>query len=154
MSTRGTILNTLATKLLTITTANSYSQDIKNVFREVHHSSESIGVGMDITILDNAGDAPLQYASGGIIRTSMNIDLLVDVWGAQRAEPTDGTHPTSTAVDNAIGDIRKLVYAPIALGSDALFVEMGQAESIAVGERRTRFTVPLEINYKFDSATP
>ncbi len=154
MSTRGTILNTLATKLLTITTANGFTQDILHVYREVHHPEESDAIGMDITILDNAGDAPLQYASGGIVRTSMSIVLIVDVWGDQLTEPTDGTHPLSIKVDNAIGDIRELIFAPIALGSDALFTEMGESESISIGQRRSRFTMPLQIHYKFDGASP
>jgi len=154
MSTRGTILDAMATQLLTITTANGYSNNIANVYRVVHHPDEANATGVDITILDDAGDAPLQYASAGIVRTSMDISLLVDVWGGQRTEPTDGTHPVSTITDAVIGDIRKLVFAPVSLGANVLFVEMGASEGVAIGERRTRFTIPLAIHYKYDSAAP
>jgi hypothetical protein len=150
MSTRGTILNTLATELLKITVANGYVSNVKEVRRDVPHSDELPYSGPDkcLTIIDAGPDVIDQYCGSGKIRATMRIHILAQVMAILRtAVPVKETN-------DIIADVRKAVHAPIALGANCRYVSMGDIPEVWIEERKGIAVIPIYICYWYTGATP
>lgn len=148
MSVRGDILDTLATQLATITTANGYNSQVRSVYRDTVHSDALTMSGAYISIEDTGPDRVLQYASGNKIRCEMTINLFAQI------RASDINSPPTDEASNLISDIRELVQTPINLGSYVRFVELGDVPTIYIGPDRITFDYPILINYWFDADSP
>lgn len=153
MSTRGTVIDTLATELAKITTANGYVSNVESVLRDrLNWESMSLG-DVSLTISDTGPDRDLQSCASGKIRASATVQIIANVKGTVR-----GTPPTS-GVNAILADIRKCVRQPIALGANVRFVELGDIPEIWLsGEEYDTplgvVRISVTINYWYDGANP
>ena len=148
MSTRGTILDTLATQLETILPVNGYTSTTFAVHRDMVHGDEVPSEETVFTIIDSGPDDILQYCSGGIVRSAMAIAVRAFV------PAPDSDAPPTEEIDDVIGDVRELVFTPIALGSNVRFVEMGPIPEVTVHPGKGIINFALVIVYWWDSAAP
>lgn len=148
MSTRGTILDTLATQLATITTANGYVCDVEDVLRKVPNSEETFSSDPYLTIVDTGPDIIRQQCDGNKVRADMQITILAQVCGATNdAPPTD-------EISDIISDLRKLMRVPISLGANVRFVELADVPSIFTGDNKASIHFQIIIDYWYDADGP
>jgi hypothetical protein len=148
MSVRGTILDTLATQLATITTANGYNCDVVEVLRKAKNSEELSSPHPYLTIIDPGPDAIKQHCDGNKKRAEMAIIILAQAWGAS------GDNPPTGETSDIISDLRQLMESPISLGNNVCFVEVGDIPAIFTGDRRAAINFPINICYWFDADSP
>lgn len=148
MSVRGTILDTLATQLATITVANGYASNVESVLRKMPHSEELSSSDPYLVIVDTGPDAIRQYGDGNKIRADMSVTVVALVRGAAFDDPPTGE------ISSIISDLRKLVQAPISLGSYVRFVELADVPSIFTGDTRASIHFQITIDYWYDADSP
>ena len=148
MSTRGTILDTLAVQLATILVANGFVTNVEGVLRSSEHTEEHSSDDPYLTIDDNGPDVVQQYGASGMVRSLMPISVRAQVRGATSdAPPTD-------EIDNVIGDIRLLIHAPVSLGASVCYAEMVGIPNIVTTKRLAIIDFDLNICYAYDKADP
>jgi hypothetical protein len=148
MSTRGTILDTLAAELAKISVANGYASNVRAAMRDLPYTGDKVHNDAVLTIIDSGPDRDLQICGAGKIRASATVQIVATVTGAAR-----GTPPTSET--NAImADIRECIRKPIPLGANVRYVDLGDVPEIFIEERIGIVRFPLTINYWYDGASP
>jgi len=147
MSTRETILNNLATQLATITTDNSYQSEVNEVYHDGMLSSDSITEGVDFNVVDPGRDTIRQYCDGGIVRTSMEIQIEAFTRGMLNTA-------MKSENDKIIADVRKLVHTAIALGASACFTQIIGVPEVYIEEQTAIVRFDLRIDYVYDGASP
>lgn len=148
MSTRGTILDTLATQLATILTANGYVTNVEDVLRSVEHTEQHSSSDPYLTIDDSGPDIVRQHGGSSTVRSEMAITVRAQVRGASADAP-----PT-TALDNIIDDVRKLIHAPVSLGASVCYAELAGIPAIVTGKISAVLTFDLNICYGYSKANP
>jgi len=148
MSTRGTILDTLATQLETILIANGFVTNVQDVLRSSEHTEEHSSDDPYLTIEDNGPDVVQQHGASNMVRSLMPISVRAQVRGATNdAPPTD-------EIDNVIDDIRLLIHAPVNLGASVCYTELVGIPSIVTAKRSALIDFDLNICYAYDKANP
>jgi len=148
MSIRGDILDTLATQLGTITTANSYASNVFEVTRQAQVPDDFPTNKVVLSIVDTAPDTFRQRAAASRVRSTMTVIILAVV------QDSDEARVPITQVNNIISDIRKLVYSPISLGSYVCWAHLPEVSEITITENDGMIQMPLEISYWYTEAAP
>lgn len=148
MSTRGTILDTLATQLETILPVNGYTSTTDTVDRDMRHGDDLPTEETVFTIIDSGPDEIRQHCSGGIVRSAMQIEVRALV------PAPDQDAPPTEEVDDVIGDVRKLIYSPIPLGANVQYVALQALPEITIHPGKGIILFALVISYWWDSASP
>jgi hypothetical protein len=150
MSTRGTILDTLATQLATITTANGYNSEVEKVFRSTPNIEALASKNAYLTIVDAGPDAHKQYCDGN----KKVAEMLIQIYCQVRGAAADG--PPTDAISDIISDLRELIESPISLGANVRFVEVGDIPQIFTVDDPPEAAIyfPIAINYWYDADSP
>ena len=148
MSVRGTILDTLATQLATITTANGYNSDVGDVRRKVPNSEELFATKPTLVIIDQAADTIRQQCDGNKVRSDMPITILGILRGA-----TSDTPPTDE-ISDMVSDLRQLMKSPISLGANVRFVEINDMLPGFTGDNKASIHFQITIDYWYDADSP
>ena len=148
MSIRGTVLDTLATQLATITVANGYASNVYEVTRQAQVPDDFPTNKVVLSIVDTAPDTLRQFCASSRVRSIMNVIVLAIV------QDSDEAGVPTTQANNIISDIRKLVYAPISLGSYVCWCHVPSVDEITISENEGMIQVPLEICYWYTEAAP
>jgi hypothetical protein len=148
MSTRGTILDNLATQLATILTANGFVTNVEEVLRDVEHSEQHSSSDPYLTIEDGGPDLVQQYGASSMVRTEMSIGVRAQVKGATAdAPPTD-------ELDNIIDDVRKLIHTPVSLGASVCYAALDGIRTIVTSKTSALLVFDLSICYGYSKANP
>lgn len=137
MSTRDTILTNLKTALEGITTSNGYHTTVKEVAKgPIANDIKAdncpfvaiLQVGEEIAVEDNTH-----------FRFSMPVGLAIYVTGYT-------VSGMSSTLNDLIDDIKKLIYAPLTLGTHCLRVQLKGLTDVAISDSENQAGALVEIN--------
>ncbi len=153
MSVRGDILDSVATELATITTANSYANTVMDdpgILRNVPHSNKIPIIKTNPTLcLDDEGiDDILGRGSGNTVLASMTCQIRAYVQNPDRDTP-----PTDQ-IGMIIADLKKLIDKPISLGAQVRYAEWVDLENAMITDNQAIVVLTLVVVYWYDGDSP
>lgn len=149
MSVRGDILDSLATQLATITTANGYPLNVGSVLRDVPHS-ENIrpDPGDTVCAIDDTGvDRIVGRFLGDKVLAVVTVIVRGYVGSYRDVGPENDTK-------KLIAGLKQLIDAPISLGANARYAEWTDIESIVRSDLTSIIAMAVEIVYWYETDAP
>lgn len=151
MAVRATILDTIASQLATITTANGYASNVvPTILREVVHSDE-VNEAQRVTLAmeDLAEIEKLGRFRDGTILGRFRVLVRCYLTSADHLDvPTD-------EVGRILADIERLVETrPHALGSNVRYWETLDTQNEGIGASQGFVDVIIQITYKYPIGAP
>lgn len=141
---RDQILDNLVAALASITTANSYSTDMRIADREIKH-------------WEDVGRFPASYVTGDVEklnRYDVN-DLITATWTVEILVYVEHRKLLSTEIEALIGDVRKAVFVDRTRGGNALYTTINSITNVSKWIKPIGiFTMELGILYQYDKGTP
>lgn len=151
MSTRGTILTNLRTQLLTILTTGGYASNVREVLHDEDSHDEVPTEGVSLVIIDGEPDSLIGYFESSKALHEMNVTVKARIIASGLDETGINA---STGVDNIIGDMRKLIDAPISLGSNVRYTQIGDIPAPYKSKERGEVVFPIKIVYHWTRTAP
>lgn len=150
MPVASTILTNLETQLRTVLTTGGYLSNVHLVTRDVAHFSRH---------MTPEGKVKVEIVHGGeerVLQRCPNNNILKVAAYLLRAviKGPFGTTPPLDKANDWIGDLHKLIFAPISLGANVRYCDLIGIDEVAVDEHQAMVTARIEITYFFDHTAP